>query len=86
MLDLNHPELQRVRARYCHLLGLYRDNPNHPIIRSLYLDAFGFPDDLPNLKEKRPESNTRPEGVNDCYFQQRLEGRLPEVYGVEMLV
>jgi hypothetical protein len=83
-LALNQPAAVRFRQYYLLILSLDQEHAHHPRIQALYLHAFGFPDDLTNLKEKRPESNTRPEGLTDCYFQQRLEGRLPEVYGVEV--
>lgn len=41
----------------------------------------GYPDDLPDLRRKSPPGgNIRPKGVGECYFVQREEGRLAELY------
>jgi HNH endonuclease len=80
LLGLNAPGPQTVRRRYLRALSLYQSQPDDPEVRALYLDYFGYPDDLPDLAVLRPESNLRPEGLNETYFRQRAEGRLPEVY------
>lgn len=48
----------------------------------VYLDYYlGFPDDLPDLARLRPPGgNSRPDGVKDSYFQQRIRGTLPPMY------
>jgi len=40
----------------------------------------GFPSNMPDLRTKHPPHNSRPNGVNDCCFVLREQGRLPEVY------
>lgn len=45
------------------ILSLYRKHPADEEVRSLYLDAFGFPDDLPDLAEHTRTKNSKPEGV-----------------------
>jgi hypothetical protein len=62
------------------VLLLFQMRPDDPEVRALYLDYFGFPDDLPDLDALRPESNTRPGGLTDAYFRQRRDGRLAETY------
>ena len=79
-LGLATPQSQGIRQRCLRILSLYRANPNDPHVRALYVDYFGYPDDLPNLAALRPTRNTRPTGIVDAYFRQREEGRLPETY------
>ncbi len=48
----------------------------------LYGEYMGFPSDLDDLRppKLRPPSNAMPQSVDDCFFAQREEGRLPCVY------
>lgn len=40
-----------------------------------------FPEDLPNLRRKSPPGgNSRPEGLDECWYEQRQRNQLPEVY------
>lgn len=49
--------------------------------RTTYFDWARFPDDLPDLAQKRPpKGNTRPRGVDECWFAKRSRGELPETY------
>jgi hypothetical protein len=80
LLGLNKIGPRTIRQRCLRVLLLYQNNPDNPDIQALYLDYFGYPDDLPNLDELRPASNSRPEGAADCYWRQRAENRLPETY------
>jgi hypothetical protein len=47
---------------------------------SLYQEYMTFPDDLPDLRRKRVSGNTKPDGVNSCYFALRERGQLPDIY------
>ena len=40
----------------------------------------GFPSDLPDLRQMKPPSNTRPEGLDNCFYVLRERGRIPEIY------
>jgi hypothetical protein len=80
LLGLNELDPMRVRQRYLRILTLYQTYPDDSEVRSLFLDHFGYPDDLPDLASLRPNENSRPAGVAESYFQQRAEGRLPETY------
>jgi hypothetical protein len=64
------------------ILSLYRRYPDDEEVRALYLDTFGFPDDLPNLSIHSRAANTKPEGVFQSYHRQREAGILPATYGV----
>jgi hypothetical protein len=46
----------------------------------LYKHWMGFPSALPNLRKLRPLKNSKPQGVSDCYYEQRKSGKLPEMY------
>lgn len=46
----------------------------------LYVELMGFPDDLPDLRRKRISQNSKPEGVDNCYFVQRERNELPATY------
>jgi hypothetical protein len=49
--------------------------------RDLYCKLMGFPNDLPNLARLRPPGgNSRPEGIERSYFEQRKKAILPETY------
>lgn len=77
-LDLDGPT--EVRRHYLRILALFRQFSDDPEIAELYRASFGFPLDLPNLAALQPQKNSRPEGLRECYWQQREEGRLPNVY------
>ena len=77
-LDLEGPT--KVRWHYLCLAALYQWSPHDPEVRELYLYAFGFPDDLPNLASLRPTTNAKPAGIEASYLRQREAGRLPTTY------
>jgi hypothetical protein len=79
-LDLQRPTNER--KKMLRILALYRRYPAVEEVRALYLDAFGFPDDLPNLADHSRAANTKPEGVLQSYYHQREARILPETYGV----
>ena len=69
-----------VRYQQLTILRLKSAHPDDANVDQLFRLAFGYPEDLPDLRTKRPESNSRPAGIRECHFVRRLEGRLPEVY------
>jgi hypothetical protein len=79
-LDLDKPT--RARKAKLKLLNLYRRYPDDRELRDLYLDAFGFPEDLPDLAAHSRAGNDKPEAVKHCYHALRREGILPQVYGI----
>lgn len=79
-LDLNDPRLLETRKLKLHLLTLQASYPNDPEVQALFRDAFGYPDDLPDLRELRPPGgNANPQGAQDCHFARREAGRLPAI-------
>jgi len=76
MLGLNDDEFVAYRARWIKIIALAKANN-----ADLYRQLLGFPVDLPNLASLRPPGgNTRPEGIETCYFNQRQRGELPATY------
>jgi hypothetical protein len=79
-LDRRRPTQERLgRTR---ILNLYRRYPDDAEVRAMYFDAFGFPDDLPDLSVHSRTDNSKPEGIALSYYKLRSTGSLPDVYGV----
>lgn len=70
-------ELRREKFTYFHWL---QRNPTDPQIEPWIRQNFYYPDDLPDLRKKKPPRNSRPQGVARCYFALRESGKLPESY------
>lgn len=80
-LRLNKPPALQVRTNALQILQLYASQPDNPLIRELYIDKFGFPEELPDLRGmKPPEGNTLPDGIKTCFFEQKKCGTLPNFY------
>jgi hypothetical protein len=79
-LDLRGPTEKR--REQMTILRLFKRYPHDEEVRSLYLSAFGFPDDLPDLSKHTRTKNTKPEGVEGSFFRLRESKTLPETYGV----
>jgi len=77
---LNDPPALQVRRYYLLLIELKHRSPADPAIDALFRDAFGYPDDLPDLEAKRPPSNSRPDGVRTSHLRRRADGTLPDFY------
>jgi hypothetical protein len=76
-LKLDHPELTYQRKL---VLGVVRlaEERNHV---ALLVGLLGYPDDLPNLRRKRPPGgNARPGGIAASWREQRRRGALAAVY------
>jgi hypothetical protein len=74
-LRLNSPSNLQHRSRWMRNLAELRNNN-----RALYLEFMGFPSHLPDLRKKHVPSNTKPEGVENCYFALRERHELPDTY------
>jgi HNH endonuclease len=75
LLGLDSRESTRFRKRWIEIVALARQNPD------LYRELMGYPDDLPNLRCRRPPGgNTRPAGVEQSAFARRERGELPSSY------
>jgi hypothetical protein len=80
ILGLNLEAARGVRVMYMRLLALQEKYPDDPEVKALGQQAFGFPEDLPDLIKLRPPGNQRPEGAENCYQRQRELGRLSPAY------
>lgn len=81
LLDLNADPALGVRQDALRVLRLKERYSTDEEIHAHFVARFGYPKDLPDLKNKRPpEGNTRPAGIECCHFELKKAGRLPEVY------
>lgn len=81
ILHLNDPPIIDTRCKYLKILKLKRSYPDESEIHDLFLDAFGYPDDLPNLASRRPPEGKLPKaGSAQSYYELRRLGQLGEVY------
>lgn len=76
-LKLDHPELTYQRRLVLRIVRLAEEKNHH----ALLLRLLSYPDDLPNLRVKRPPAgNTQPEGVGACAYEKRRRKELPVIY------
>jgi hypothetical protein len=76
-LKLDHPELTSQRRLVLRIVRIAEEKNSAPVL----LNLLGYPDDLPNLKRKRPPAgNTRPDGIHNSCYQQRCRGELDLIY------
>ena len=81
ILHLNENPALKVRHKYSRILALGERFPGEPEVQALFLEAFGFPDDMPDLRKLRPPRGNRlPDGALSCYFAQREAGILRSTY------
>jgi hypothetical protein len=79
ILGLNDPAICNHRRRAFLVLDLKRENPDNPTVHDLFLQTFGYPDDIPDLRRLRPpQGNTRAGSEEDCYYARRERGELDE--------
>lgn len=76
VLDLDSDDYRRWRQMWIRIIQLAQQyNPQ------LYRQLMGFPEDMPDLARLRPpQGNTRPEGIQKSYYEQRQRGELAETY------
>lgn len=84
LLDLLHlnqnPSLQ-VRRHYLRILALKGEYPLDSTVDQLYLDAFRYPEDMPDLRTCRPPGgNARTRSEDTCYYTLREKGELGKTY------
>ncbi len=64
----------RDRVRFRRKIIALSQDPKH------ILEWFCYPQDLPDLRAKRPPSNVKPTGVANCHFARRERGELEATY------
>ncbi len=81
ILHLNELPILETRRNYLKLANLKLQYPNDPEVRNLFLNAFGYPNDLPNLTAKKMRGGAQPKsGRAVTYYQLRQQNQLDEVY------
>jgi HNH endonuclease len=81
LLRLNEGRALSVRRKYLKLLSLWEKYPADALVAAIILEEFGFPDDMPDLRTKRPPGgNARPGSEHSCYFARRESDSLPATY------
>ena len=80
-LHLNEDELVATRQEVLSLIPLKAEFPDHPVVHRLYMNAFAYPDDLPDLESLRPPGGNRPRaGRSPSYHRIRRSGAWNPVY------
>lgn len=74
-LRLNNRANLLYRSRWMRTLAALRLNDP-----ALYREWMSFPQNLPDLRNKRPPANSHPDSVHDCWFALRERGNLPATY------
>lgn len=81
LLRLNEYPALSVRRKMLTLLELKATNSHDDRVHRLYLLAFGYPDDMPDLRLLRPPGGNRlTASEHTCHFAQREKGSLADVY------
>ncbi len=75
VLRLNNSKNVDYRSRWMRILEALRES--RP---DLYEECMAFPPNLPDLRRKRPPSNTIPEGAKNCFFALQERNQLPPTY------
>ena len=85
VLHLNHALVVRERQRILRILLRRARYPHDPEVLTDYREAFGYPDDLPDLRRQPPHGpnppggNALPENAEHCCFARRERGQLPTI-------
>jgi hypothetical protein len=78
--QLDRSNLTEFRRGILEILGALSDLPEDAR-REFVRRYFGFPSNLPRLATLRPPGgNSRPQGLDNSYFERRRRGELPEFY------
>ena len=81
LLHLNQGAAIRVRREQLSVLTIAARYPEDEDIQALFLERFGYPDDMPDLRAKKPPGGNRRSGSEEtCHFARRERGELPVVY------
>ncbi len=81
LLHLDKAPALVVRRHYLRILALKLQRPEDPEIDRLYAEAFGYPDDLPDLTKLRPPGgNARAGSEATSFHARRTRGELPTTY------
>ncbi len=79
LLHLNAQEAVRERMRILRILARMSLSATEGE-KTDYLETFGYPEDLPDLRALRPPINNNSKSPERCFFVLREQNLLPEVY------
>lgn len=80
-LGLARESLVRTRRYYLDLIALKQEHPDDARVQSLFMQSFGYPDDLPDLTKLRPPGgNSRKGSELICFHRRRAESTLPAYF------
>lgn len=80
LLHLDREAAPAERRRILRILDRWQRTPDEGV-RTDFLEAFGYPEDLPDLRRLRPPGGNASAGnARRCYFARRKRGELPETY------
>jgi hypothetical protein len=80
-LSLNDNPALKVRRWFLRIIELKKLYPNDPRIAEMYLEAFGYPEDMPDLRTKKPPSgNSIKDSEESCYYVRKERGELSDTY------
>ena len=69
VLVLDSPQLADTRRKYLAIAQLRETHPEDHEVKELYFDAFGYPQDIPNLSSPWVRnSSTQQEACDNCFF------------------
>jgi hypothetical protein len=76
LLDLDGDDYRQWRLVWMRIIELAEQHDC-----DLYRQLMGFPRDLPNLRQLRPPGgNSRPEGIENSFYEMRRRGQLSDEY------
>lgn len=80
-LGLADDAFTEVRRHYLEIIALKREHPDDARVDRLFLQSFGYPDDLPDLTRLRPPGgNLRKGSEATSFHSRRAEGTLLRYY------
>jgi HNH endonuclease len=81
LLHLNEDPALSNRRQKIEILALKQEFPTNEKVHRLFLQTFGYPDELPDLRGRQPPDGNRREGSErGCYRALRDARRLPDTY------
>ena len=78
LLHLNAQAAVKERLRVLRVRDLYERTPEEWAAATDYLETFGYPEDLPDLRALRPPAGNASRA--DCHHSRKEKGDLPVVY------
>jgi hypothetical protein len=81
LLHLNGESAVKERYRILRILERYQQNPANQTAKIDFLEAFGYPEDMPDLRSLRPPGGNSCQGsAQDCFRARKERGELSEIY------